>query len=134
MFSYKPILLGNEHRKEKLHRYYTTIRNRIYFLVDRGVSILLACFPEDDDSIIGYTAFGHGVVHYTYVKKPYRGQGIALQLLAKSDLVKEDILRVSHWAPLLGELNCKYPDRIKYVGTDVPIVMEEAYGSKVRAG
>lgn len=57
-----------------------------------GVEVLIACNPEDDDQIFGFICHEQGfrlpLVHFTYVKQPFRKFGIARGLFgaAKIDL------------------------------------------------
>lgn len=41
----------------------------------------VACDPEDEDTIVGFAAFTGDELHYVYVKKDFRGMGVARQLL-----------------------------------------------------
>jgi ribosomal protein S18 acetylase RimI-like enzyme len=50
-------------------------------LLSRSTAII-ACNPEDPDHIVGYIVFEDGVIHWLYVKKPFRQRGIGRELLA----------------------------------------------------
>lgn len=59
--------------------------NTIQQLLDRGMTVLVAEGTQVN-TLIGYIAFeasrsGAGVVHWLYVKKPYRGNGFGCYLL-----------------------------------------------------
>ena len=41
----------------------------------------VACDQNDEDLIFGYIVFEPHVIHYIYVKEPFRGYGIATKLL-----------------------------------------------------
>lgn len=58
-------------------------------LIERALSrsrVLVACQPDDDDAIIGWTVVeprnDRMLVHYVYVKHPFRRFGVAKTLLA----------------------------------------------------
>lgn len=44
--------------------------------------ILVACLSEDEDVILGYSISSLQALHWVFVKKPWRGQGIAKSLVA----------------------------------------------------
>ena len=52
--------------------------------------VLIACLNEDPDVILGYAVFNGNVLHWVYVKKPWRNIGIAKKL------VPIDIETVTH--------------------------------------
>lgn len=50
-------------------------------------TVRVACASEDDDHVVGFAAFSQpegarAELHYVYVKKDFRGMGIARKLLA----------------------------------------------------
>lgn len=47
----------------------------------KGGFVTVACNPSDQDQIIGWMAWGPGVLHYIYVKQPFRQMGIATKLV-----------------------------------------------------
>jgi len=66
----------------------------------------MACNPEDRWQVLGYVVFDDLpsglVLHYIYVKKPYRAAGLATSMLLKL-LGRRNLLVVTHWtAPWLG--------------------------------
>lgn len=62
-----------EHYREEMTR---AIRR----LCDRA-EVRVACDPSDEDTIVGFCAFTGTELHYVYVKKDFRGHGIAKGLL-----------------------------------------------------
>jgi GNAT superfamily N-acetyltransferase len=44
--------------------------------------ITVACLSEDEDIILGYAVSSPGELHWVFVKKPWRAQGIARSLVA----------------------------------------------------
>lgn len=44
--------------------------------------VLVACDPEDHETIWGWACTGPGAVHYVYVKRKLRRQGVARRLVA----------------------------------------------------
>jgi GNAT superfamily N-acetyltransferase len=56
-------------------------------ILDRATTIV-ACDPEDPDHIYGWLCHEMGyppILHYVYVKHPYRGMGLGKQLFAAFD-------------------------------------------------
>ena len=54
-------------------------------LLARGAKVVVACNPEDEDQILGWACAEQDeykcVVHYVYVKDPYRKDGLSTELL-----------------------------------------------------
>lgn len=53
-------------------------------LLDRA-SLTVATWPEDTWTIVGFTVTDADAVHYVYVARDYRRQGVARRLLASFD-------------------------------------------------
>lgn len=53
-----------------------------------GVTIRVACLTEDLTTVLGYAVLENrtNVLHFIYVKQPWRGQGIATALVAGSEI------------------------------------------------
>jgi GNAT superfamily N-acetyltransferase len=67
--------------------YYETQRELVSKVLD-GAQVLVACSPESDKQIFGYIAYEHpGLIHYIYVKFPYRKFGIGTSLMEQSEVV-----------------------------------------------
>lgn len=64
--------------------YYPEYKARLEAMVASG-SVLVACASDDADQILGYLLFtelaGQAVLHYVYVKYPFRQHGIATALV-----------------------------------------------------
>ena len=39
--------------------------------------VMVACLPDDEDVVLGYIVFKENVIHWIFVKKPWRKLGIA---------------------------------------------------------
>lgn len=50
-------------------------------LADEGTELRIACLPDDPDAILGWAAVAPPSLHYVYVRKELRGQGLARALL-----------------------------------------------------
>ena len=52
--------------------------------------VMIACNPEDPDQIYGFICYEPGIIHYLYVKYPFRKMGLAKYLLSSipSDATK----------------------------------------------
>lgn len=55
-----------------------TILNRL------GSNVVIACLKDDPEVIIGYAVFTDKVLHYAYVKQPFRSQGVLRALIASN--------------------------------------------------
>lgn len=55
----------------------------------------VAVDPDNDDTILGYSWTGDGTLYYVYARELFRGQGIALQLLAP--LASHSTIICPHW-------------------------------------
>lgn len=78
-------------------------------LIDTGNTVVLvACLKDEPSVILGYSILGNELnrVHFVYVKKPWRNQGIATRLLPQSPKV------ITHLTNLARTLLSKYPEAI----------------------
>lgn len=50
----------------------------------RGATFLVACDPDDEDFIFGWSCAEGPVLHYVYVKEAFRHAGVARALAAES--------------------------------------------------
>jgi hypothetical protein len=106
-------------------RYYRQQRRRLTMLWNRGARFLVAVDPTEPDFLYGFICAELPLLHYVCVKKPFRGNGVALQLLAAAGLGGASPLLVTHWTGVCDKLAIKRPALLKYVGTDVPTVLGE---------
>jgi hypothetical protein len=65
--------------------YYPGQKQVIQFLLDTQKT-LIACFPEDPETIMAYILYGYGpdnilIIHYLYVKNDLRNKGIAIEMV-----------------------------------------------------
>lgn len=67
-------------RGAEREHYRTEMTRAIRRLCDHA-EIRVACDPTDEDTIVGFVAFTGGELHYVYVKRDFRGLGIAKDLL-----------------------------------------------------
>lgn len=95
--------------------YYKRVRARIDALIRRGAEIKLAVDPDDPNIILGWMCAEAPVLHYVYVKEAYRGQGIAMTLLAAVGLAAQKILPCSHWTPFAEQVAAKHPALLRRV-------------------
>ncbi len=89
-FIFQTWLLGMKKASYEVRR----MRDGVYFarwhrliedILERGATVLVACPPGDPDTILGYvvaeTAREKPVIHFCYVKLPWRRLGIATKLI-----------------------------------------------------
>lgn len=53
-------------------------------LVDSGVTMKIACLPEDEDVILGYALYSDTTLFWVFVKDRWRSRGIATSLVPKT--------------------------------------------------
>lgn len=72
----------------------------------------IACNPDDQNQIYGYVVFeritGTLVVHYCYVKQPYRRLGVCHQLLTAAGRNKEEPFVYTHETFLGNKLSGRF--------------------------
>lgn len=51
-----------------------------------NMEVLIACDDQDEDLIYGFSALEPGIIHFVYVKQPFRKMGIGTKLLSTIDL------------------------------------------------
>lgn len=85
-------------------------------LIDRLVEEcppLVAFFPAVPDEIAGWVCRSTSIVHYLYVKAPYRRAGIGMQLCAKASFHTH---RTPRGEQLLREVGSQYNPFILSLG------------------
>jgi hypothetical protein len=70
------------------NRIHEIVRETVAGLLSRGARVEIACAKSDPDKILGYTCHEHlpesTVIHWTYVKDPYRQMGLATELIERN--------------------------------------------------
>jgi hypothetical protein len=75
-------------------RWHVVIEN---ILADERCKTLIACNPENEEQLYGFvSARPPDILHWVYVKQPYRGNGIAKELELDAGLRLP--FRLSHWS------------------------------------
>lgn len=89
------------------------VRRSITAILARG-SLTVAVHPEDDALILGWIAWEDGpsgvIVHYTYVKDPWRQDGVASELL--EHVTGTLPWRFTHRTPSGERLLRRFPDGV----------------------
>lgn len=81
---------GRKHEKASADSFYRNTTKKIKKLIkDQGASLRIACLSDDQDHIIGFSVKTNrgSCLEFIYVKKDYRGQGVARLLSAPFDEV-----------------------------------------------
>lgn len=101
------------------------IKSKIYFeghsaiiahiLSKPDVKIEIACPDDGSDTILGYIVCepSKNVCHYIYIREGFRNNGIATALF-KSQKLKLDGLRFTHWTFALNNFYDKHENEIQY--------------------
>lgn len=87
--------------KENFWRLYRGVLEGLFSLPGMGCWVL--CLSDDPDTVIGYLVCSQGVVHWVYVKKKFRGFGLARRLFGHAGFKKESPAMVSHMADAARE-------------------------------
>ena len=77
--------------------YYAEMHRRIVRLLERTPTVRVACNPLDVTRIYGWVIAENPVLHYLYVKEPFRGAGVALSLVAEVGLASASKILCTHW-------------------------------------
>lgn len=92
--------------------FYENYREILDFLLAKS-NILVACLSDEPEVILGYLVYEPEIVHYSFVKEPFRHLGIATNLLAKADLPSFKPVCYSHLTSGLSRtISEKYPNFI----------------------
>ncbi len=86
--------------------YYSEFKRRLDYLLLTSECVV-ACHIDDPDQIFGYRIGSVPVLHYVYVKYPFRRFGVAKALLKEFDLGKEFTI-ITHQPKRWSELMKKY--------------------------
>ncbi len=89
-FIYATMLRGLYHgcelygqiEKEAFFKHYQEVVARL--LLKPSISLKVVCLADEAEVVLGYAISEPGTLHFVYVKSPFRGQGIAKQLLGAS--------------------------------------------------
>lgn len=95
--------------------YYKRLGRRIAALLIRGAELKLAVDPADPLLFLGWICAEPPLLHYVYVKRAYRGQGIALSLLAACGLASERTLLCTSWTPYADRIAAQRPSLLRRV-------------------
>jgi GNAT superfamily N-acetyltransferase len=85
--------------------YFVGHQRMVKWLLDRA-PVLVACNPDDESQIYGWACYEEDgdttVLHYVYVKAPYRGYGVGRTLFTG---LRHDSVRVvcTHWTRRLSD-------------------------------
>lgn len=80
--------------KENFWRLYRNVLDGLF--QQSGVGCWVLCLRDDPDTIIGYLVCSQGAAHWVYVKKSFRGYGLARQLFKQAGADKDKHLVVTH--------------------------------------
>lgn len=91
------------------------LRRRITSLLQDQSRFRVSCDPEDDDQILGWVCADAPVLHYLYVKQPFRRQGIARQLLAAANLASITEILCTHWTQDADKISGNHPGQLRRI-------------------
>jgi hypothetical protein len=90
--------------------YYPEYKERLMHMLKTG-DVLIICSEQDEDQIVGYRITGKilswSILHYVYIKYPFRKMGLAKQLLADLELGSH-VTICTHLPKLWAILSTKY--------------------------
>ncbi len=98
------------------------LRNRMSMLWHRA-GILVAHFKDDPLVLLGWICAEAPALHYVYVKKRYRGQGIARSLVAAAGFAPHPQILATHWTPTAQAVAADHKF-IRCVTLDAPFSIE----------
>lgn len=102
--------------RHALHKKYEQALN---MLIVRGAEFRIAHFAEDVDRVLGWSCVEGPILHYVFVKSPYRQQGIAKALVfGRGGRVHH--LWCSHWSVAATAIALAHHNTVEYIGIDPP--------------
>jgi GNAT superfamily N-acetyltransferase len=93
-------------------------------------AVVVAVHADDENALIGFAAGSLDVLHYVYVKAPYRRQGVAMELIRTIYGQDAGVLRpvlCAYWTPAAqtaavraAAYDVADPVHFRYIGLDSP--------------
>jgi GNAT superfamily N-acetyltransferase len=112
--------------------YCSNMRARIRMVLARESRCLVAAWADDPTVFLAWGCAEDDVIHFVYVKKPYRRQGIGRLLVSKLvPPVAPWHVKYTHQTPAVMEMWLRDRDRFRYVGLDIPAHLEYLYDREV---
>lgn len=73
---------GNTHyRSMDKDAFFTAWHMKVSIILSNHVSAKVMCLDEDPDTIIGYAVYNDNMLHWVFVKRPFRKFGFAKELV-----------------------------------------------------
>lgn len=80
------------------------VKSDVYFEEQRWLinallensQLLIACLDDDDDQVFGWVCYAPSVLHYIYVKVPYRKMGVGRLMLDEAGITAESPATFTH--------------------------------------
>jgi len=100
MKSYRNSYLSKHVKPNLYNNYQSTLFDRL--MADS--SVLIACNPSESYQILGYAIYNNAkkLLHYVYVKNPYRKNKIAKRLVER--IVDSHSFEISHLTPFMKSM------------------------------
>lgn len=90
--------------------FFPLINRAIHKLRERGASFIIACDIEDNDQIFGWICFEAPLVHYVFVKRPFRKANVARRLIELVPRVNGEYI-CTFWTRDAEHISRKHPLR-----------------------
>ena len=111
----KSWLRGYEQTCRSEYKYYERKHNEIHAYRERGADFLVAVPPDDNDLISGWGCGERPVIHFVYVKPPYRGQGVARALVGALLSPKAEVVAYTHRTLFSDAIQKNHPGALRLV-------------------
>lgn len=115
-----------------------TVTDMSRFLIDHLKmlgNIKIYCADDDQDHIIGWMAYGKiedtPLLHYMFVKKDFRENGVGTELLRSVYPEKETCVFCSYWSFHMQEMNARKKWNVKFVSNLLPAVIYQIMNGRV---
>lgn len=89
----------SEKRNLPWNRYSCEVQSRLNALIARGARVRIAVDGEDEDFFFGFIVAEPPVLHYVYVKSPFRRQGLAIRMIEESGFDTNQTILCPYWTP-----------------------------------
>lgn len=104
--------LGDWPKRLSSRRYFDEHKLVVAQILARATTVV-ACNAARPTQVLGFVCFEDGVLHWLFVKQPYRRQGIARHLMRQGGYIGPDTnpIACSHWTITAQDISRRWPLR-----------------------
>ena len=83
-------------------------------ILKRGGRVLIACDPGNPSFCYGFICWEPALLHFVFVLKTYRTQGVAAKLFWETGLASSSQVQCTHWTPDANRVAARYPQFVRF--------------------